>query len=599
MSGNALSEPVSEAVWNAKYRLFRNGKPQETDVRATWSRVALALSQPEPLHRNDWCGRFEGVLQHFRFLPGGRILAGAGTHDHVTLFNCFAAGTMDDTTESVFNTLSEAMQTLQAGGGIGCDFSNLRPAGMPAPKTGALSPGPVSYLHIWNQSSATIASTHRRRGAMMATLRCDHPDIENFIDAKRDPKALVHFNLSVLISDAFMKAVESDAPWPLLFPLDGRPALDEAMVRERIWSGSIKFKPCAVVRTISARLLWQRICNNAREYGDPGVVFIDSVDRLNNLWYAETISVTNPCGEVPLPPHGACNLGSINLTQFVEHPFSAHPHLDLNDIAATAMLAVRMLDNVYDVSSFPLMAQRRAALAARRVGLGITGLADALAMLGVRYGSPASLDVASTIMRTIRDAAYRASIALAQERGAFPAFRAKQYLEAAFMRALPGDIVDGIHRSGIRNSHLTAIAPAGTISLLANNVSSGIEPIHMLEGERSIQLADGIQRLPVRNFAYALFRKTCGAHARLPDALVDVQSIPPGEQLLLQARLQEMVDQSISKTINLTDKVSVEDLFGLAYRLGLKGCTVFRPRMEKEGVQFRKPLVEECDCPVS
>lgn len=580
MPETIFTEPIAEHIWKTRYRLAAPGSVPEPAIQDSWRRVALTLSAPELHQRDVWSERFRSALERFRFLPGGRILAGCGARHRATLFNCFVTGTMQDSIAAIFSVLGEAMVTMQAGGGIGCDFSLLRPAGMAARESGNIASGPVSFMHVWDQACAALVSSGSRRGAMMATLRCDHPDIERFIDAKREPGVLTHFNLSVLVSDAFMRAVAQDDEWPLVFPLNGRAAPPDAMVCERIWSGSIVPAPCAALKTVSARALWQRMREAAFACGDPGVIFIDRIDRANNLWYEETISATNPCGEVPLPPHGACNLGSLNLTQFVSEPFSAHPRLDLAGIAGTAAVAVRMLDNVYDVAHFPLKAQEKAARSARRIGLGITGLADALAMLGVRYGTDAAVEIAESVMRTICHAAYRSSIDLAQERGSFPAYRAAKHLQGGYVQSLPPEIVDAIRMKGIRNSHLTAIAPAGTISLLANNVSSGIEPVYACQGQRQVRAADGgIVQMPVRDYAWALFRKMRGDDAPLPDSFVEAHDISPAEQLRMQAALQAYCDQSISKTINLPADASLDshgDLFMQAYDLGLKGCTVFR-----------------------
>ena len=576
-----FTEAIAEHVWSAKYRLFEDGRFLESDIHETWSRVALALSKPELHRRDEWRRSFEAALSRFRFLPSGRILAGAGSHRRVTLFNCFVMGHIRDAIDGIFSALGEAMITMQAGGGIGCDFSTLRPEGWRADASGNIASGPVSFMQVWNHACATLISTGMRRGAMMATLRCDHPDIERFIDAKRDAKTLQHFNLSVLVSDDFMQAVEQDAPWPLMFPLGGRPLVVGAPVCEKIWSGSSTPEPCLVTRTVAARELWERMLRAAFECGDPGVIFIDRIQRANNLWYAERISATNPCGEVPLPPYGACNLGSINLTHFVEDPFGPHRKLDLQGIAGTTAVAVRMLDNVYDVSHFPLPAQQETARASRRIGLGITGLADAFAMLGVRYGSRVSIDIADRIMQTICHAAYRTSIELAHERGTFPAYRPTEYLAGDFILSLPREIVESIHLNGIRNSHLTAIAPAGSISLLANNVSSGIEPIYALQADRKVRLPDGsVKVMPAQDYAWALFRKLHGQNAPLPNYyFIEAWDVDPMDQLALQSRVQAYVDQSISKTINFPAQASFEryrDLYMQAYRLGLKGCTVFR-----------------------
>lgn len=587
MADALFSETIADNVWNTRYRLIRDGHASEPDIQDTWARVAFTLSAAETHHRDDWCHHFKTALSHFKFLPGGRILAGAGAHPHATLFNCFVMGRIDDSIDAIFSALSEAMLTMQAGGGVGCDFSSLRPIGMQAASSGNIASGPVSFMQIWDKSCETMMSTGMRRGAMMATLRCDHPDIERFIDAKRDPLSLHHFNLSVLVSDDFMRAVEEDAPWPLVFPLAGRLAEAEMRMYERIWSGRNMPEPCVVMRTVSARDLWGRLMRAAFDCGDPGVIFIDRMQRSDNLWYAERISMTNPCGEVPLPAHGACNLGSINLTQFVQDPFGPHARLDLQGIAAIATIATRMLDDVYEVSHFPLKIQKKVAHSSRRVGLGITGLADAFAMLGVRYGSQASLEVADRIMRTICHAAYRASIALVAERGAFPAYREAEYLAGEFISSLPLDIVQAIHANGIHNSHLTAIAPAGSISLLANNVSSGIEPIFAMQAVRRIRQVNGvIQAIPVQDYASALFRKLHGEHVPLPDCFVEACDVPYIEQLKLLSVLQTNVDQGISKTINRAANARFEDcreVYKQAYELGLKGCTIFRSN-DKSGV---------------
>lgn len=580
MQDAIFTEPIAQHVWNQKYRLFENGASHEPTVHETWSRVALAIAGPELHHRDQWTRRFQTALSHFRFLPGGRILAGAGTQRRATLFNCFVMGHIHDSIDSIFSALGESMVTMQEGGGIGCDFSTLRPAGMAAAGSGNIASGPVSFMHVWDQACATLISTGNRRGAMMATLRCDHPDIERFIDAKRAPNTLRHFNLSVLISDEFMQAVEADEPWPLVFPLAGRPVPSGGMVCERIWSGSNTPEPCLVMRSVAARELWDRLLHAAFDCGDPGVIFIDRVQRANNLWYAERISATNPCGEVPLPPHGACNLGSINLTQFIQDPFGRHPQLDVKGIAEVAAIAVRMLDNVIDISHFPLTVQARMVHASRRLGLGITGLADAFAMLGVRYGSDSSIEIADAVMQVICEAAYRTSVALAQERGAFPEYQAAEYLAGDFILSLPNDILESIRQNGIRNSHLTAIAPAGSISLLANNVSSGIEPIYAFQAKRKIKGSDGsLTTFPVNDYAWSLCRKLHGDNAPLPDYFVEAYDVDPLAQLRLLSRLQAHVDQAISKTINFPAAASFDQyrsVFMHAYQLGLKGCTVFR-----------------------
>lgn len=567
---------ISRDVWDAKYRYRDNGVIRDVTLEDTWRRVAHALASVEAGQGDEWEACFYDVLAGFRFLPGGRIQAGAGTRRRTTLFNCFVMGTIEDSLDGIFSALKEAALTLQAGGGVGFDFSTLRPRGTRADATATIASGPVSFMHIWDSMCATLVSTGARRGAMMATLRCDHPDILEFVEAKRERGVLRHFNLSVLVNDAFMAELEQDADWPLNFP-PGRQA------------GSVR-----------ARELWTRIMHANYDSAEPGVIFIDRVNRTNNLYYDETIRATNPCGEIPLPPYGACDLGSINLTRFVRAPFTPAAALDLDAIAATATVAVRMLDNVYELSHFPVPRQREAARRSRRLGLGLTGLGDALIMLGQQYGSDVSLATARAAMRTICHAAYRASVQLARERGVFPAFQTEPYLAGEFVRQLPQDIRAGIAAHGIRNSHLTAIAPTGTISLLANNISSGLEPVFAWRYQRSVRQPDGGQRdYTVEDYAWRLYRSLHG-DAALPPAFVSAMEIPPQQHLEMQAALQQYVDNAISKTINVpadTAFADFEALYRNAYALGLKGCTTYRPNQARgwvmaAGGQPAKPCCE-------
>lgn len=564
---------LSRHIWATRYRA-----PGEADLRASWRRVAYAVATAETADRDVWAERFAALLDGFRFLPGGRILAGAGTGHRVTLLNCFVMGDIADTLESIFEALKEGALTMQHGGGIGYDFSTLRPAGTVAHASSTIASGPVSFMHIWDAMCATMLSTGARRGAMMATLRCDHPDIETFVDAKRDPAALRHFNLSVQVSDAFMAAVAADADWPLVFPLRGDAPASGAAV-ERRWSGSAAPVPCAVARTLKARELWQRILRAAYDTAEPGVLFVDTINRDNTLAHQEHLSATNPCGEIPLPPYGACDLGSLNLAAFVAAPFEADARLDLAALADAAAQAVRFLDDVIDVSRYPLPAQAGEARRKRRIGLGITGLADALILLGLAYDSDTARTVAAEALRTVRDAAYRASIALAQEKGAFPAFERDAHLASGFATRLPAGIRDAIARHGIRNSHLLAIAPAGTISLLANNLSSGIEPVFAAEAERRVLHGDGGYRgHRVVDYAWQCWQARGGTGA--PPAFVEACQLDPRAHLAMQAALQPFVDNAISKTINVAADTPFErfaDLYREAHALGLKGCTVFRP----------------------
>jgi ribonucleoside-diphosphate reductase alpha chain len=578
---SAMEEPfgmeISRRIWDTKYRFREGAVVRDAGVTDTWHRVARALAAVERVP-GQWERPFHELLAGFRFLPGGRILAGAGTGRQVTLFNCFVMGRVADSIDGIFDALKEGALTMQQGGGVGYDFSTLRPAGSAASHTAALASGPVSFMDVWDAMCSTVLSTGARRGAMMATLRCDHPDIELFIEAKRRPGRLRHFNLSVQITDEFMRAVREDAQWPLVFPAAALGGEGETVARE--WPGHDGPVPCQVVRRVQARGLWDRIMVSTYDYAEPGVLFIDRINELNNLRYRERISATNPCGEIPLPPYGACDLGSINITRFVGAPFTARAAIDREALRVAVGTAVRMMDNVIDASRFPLEAQAMQARGARRIGLGLTGLADALVMLGLRYDSEAGRMQAAEIMREICHGAYGASVALAREKGPFPFFERASYLESPFVRALPDEIRDGIAACGIRNSHLTAIAPTGTISLFANNVSSGLEPIFDLAYQRRVlELNGDYSEHGVQDNAFALWRKLNG-EVPLPDAFVTAHQIAPEEHLAMQAALQPWVDNSISKTVNVPADFPFErfrDLYAWAYDHGLKGCTTFRP----------------------
>jgi ribonucleoside-diphosphate reductase alpha chain len=575
---NAAGSSISEYVWNAKYRAREPQMPERT-IRDTWRRIAHALAAVEGDDAAKWESAFFAALEDFKFLPGGRIQAGAGTGRKVTLFNCFVMGPIEDSMPGIFRALEEGAVTMQQGGGIGYDFSTLRPRGTQARTVGSVASGPVSFMDVWDAMCGTILSTGARRGAMMATLRCDHPDIEEFVAAKQQPGRLRRFNLSVQITDDFMAAVRADREWALVFPAAALDGEGETLMRQ--WPGSDAVVPCRIVRRLPARALWEQILRATYDYAEPGVLFVDRINRLNNLRYCETISATNPCGEIPLPPYGACNLGSVNLTRFVARPFATDARLDMDGIAQTVTVAVRLLDNAIDVSQFPLPLQAERARASRRIGLGMTGLADALLMLGLRYGSEQSIEVAADVMRVICHAAYRASIALAREKGAFPALVRDKYLQAPFVQALPADIREGIAEHGIRNSHLLAIAPTGTISLLAGNVSSGLEPIFAASYRRKVlDDAGGLREFLLTDYAVAMWRAARGMKDGVPPVFVTAAEVPMRAHLLLQAALQAFVDNSISKTINVAEDCSFaafSNIYDGAFDLGLKGCTTFRP----------------------
>src|SRR6056297_2398734 len=484
-----FAAPIAENIWDMKYRLKdADGSARDRTVEDTWRRVARALAAPE-VEPEHWEERFYEALEDFRFLPAGRITAGAGTRRQVTLFNCFVMGTIPGNLDGSFNALREAALTMQQGGGIGYDFSTIRPKGAEVRGVAADASGPLSFMDVWDAMCRTIMSAGSRRGAMMATMRCDHPDIEDFIAAKADAARLRMFNLSVLVTDDFMEAVKADGPWELEF--GGK-----------------------VYRTVEARDLWNRIMQATYDYAEPGVIFIDRINAANNLNYCETISATNPCGEQPLPPYGACLLGSINMARLVTDPFGPEAALDPEALGELVASAVRMMDNVVDASRFPLEAQAREAEAKRRIGLGVTGLADALLMVGQRYGSDEAAAQTESWLHQIARAAYLASVELAKEKGPFPLFDAEAFLASGAMQAMDKDVRAVIAEHGIRNALLTSIAPTGTISLYAGNVSSGIEPVFAYSYTRKVLQKDGTRtEEEVVDYAVQMWRERFGEKA--------------------------------------------------------------------------------------
>ncbi len=552
----AALAPISKQIWDMKYR-FRSadGDYIESTVEDTWRRIAKALAVPEkdPAY---WEEEFFKALEDYKFLPAGRIIAGAGTKRRVTLFNCFVMGEIPDNMAGIFDNLKEAAVTMQQGGGIGYDFSTLRPKGAPVKSMGSDASGPLSFMDVWDSMCRTIMSAGSRRGAMMATMRCDHPDILDFIRAKQDPGRLRMFNLSVLVTDAFMEAVKRDDPWDLVFE-------------------GTQYK------TLKARELWDAIMRSTYAFAEPGVIFIDRINARNNLHYCENISATNPCGEQPLPPYGACLLGSINLTRFVKNAFEDKSSLDLEELDKVIRTAVRMMDNVVDVSGFPLAEQENEAKSKRRIGLGITGLADALIMCCTRYGSDEAISLTRQWMTQFRRSAYLASTELAKEKGVFPLYDPEAYLAGETIQAMDEEIRAAITENGIRNALVTSIAPTGTISLLANNVSSGLEPVFSFAYTRNVLMADGSRKSEeVSDYAYRLYRRMKGDNAALPDYFVDAQILLPMDHVKMQAVMQEFIDSSISKTINCPEDISFDsfkDIYLTAYEMGCKGCTTYRP----------------------
>lgn len=552
---SSFAAPIAEQIWDMKYRFKEaDGTPIDTTVEDTWRRIARALSQAEK-DPASWEGKFYDALEDFKYLPAGRITAGAGTARRVTLFNCFVMGTVPDSMEGIFEMLKEAALTMQQGGGIGYDFSTIRPKGAEVKGVAADASGPLTFMDVWDSMCRTIMSAGSRRGAMMATMRCDHPDIEDFITAKKDSARLRMFNLSVLVTDPFMEAVKANGTWDLVF--NGK-----------------------VYKTVQALDLWNQIMKSTYDFAEPGVIFIDRINKANNLHYVENICATNPCGEQPLPPYGACLLGSINLSRLVANPFEANAELDeakLNDLVATA---VRMMDNVVDVSNFPLEAQAKEAQNKRRIGLGVTGLADALLMTGLRYGSDEAVAATDRWMKMIARASYLASVELAKEKGAFPLFDAEQFLKSENMMNMDEDVREAIKTHGIRNALLTSIAPTGTISLYAGNVSSGIEPVFAYAYTRKVLQKDGSKtEEEVVDYAVQLWREKFG-DKELPEYFVNAQTLAPLDHVKMQAAAQKWIDSSISKTINCPEDISFQefkDVYMEAYETGCKGCTTYRP----------------------
>ncbi len=562
--------PIADQTWNNKYRF--GGRADSTGLGVTgsdkwdvapdksisdsWRRVAQALASVEKPELREACEKqFYAALKDFKFLPAGRILAGAGTGRKVTLHNCFVMGTIQDDLAEIFQNLKEAAVTMQAGGGIGYDFSTLRPKGALVSGVDADASGPLSFMDVWDSMCRTIMSAGSRRGAMMATLRCDHPDIEDFILAKKVPGRLTNFNLSVLITDPFMEAVKNGGMWELKF-------------KEKVY------------KTVQARELWDLITRTTYDVAEPGVIFIDQINKRNNLYYCESISATNPCGEQPLPPYGTCLLGSINFAALVKKPFTENAALDLKIMGETIRAAVRMMDNVVEASKYPVPLQQKEALDKRRIGLGVTGLADALAMCGLVYGSQRAVAVTREWMGQFQTQAYTASALLAEEKGSFPLYDEDQYCVGHTFKTLPVGVQKLIHQFGIRNALVTSIAPTGTISLYADNISSGVEPIFALEYTRKTLQPDGSKKEEtITDYAVRMWHHTHKGQP-LPPVFVTAQDLKVEAHLAMQAAVQDYIDSSISKTINVPADYPFEEfaqIYSRAYELGCKGCTTYRP----------------------
>jgi ribonucleoside-diphosphate reductase alpha chain len=545
------THPVSESEHSSKYRI-----PGENFLDVC-NRISGALSDSEE-HRRS----FRMALLHMKFLPAGRIQRAVGSPLGVTPYNCFVSGTIADDSVDIMEKAKEAFLTMRTGGGIGYDFSTLRPRGSMISSFQSEASGAVSFMGIYDATCRTVRSAGGRRGAQMGVLRVDHPDIEEFIAAKQNDTNLTSFNISVAVTDAFMTAVTNGERFPLRHL--GR-----------------------VYKTVDARNLWNALMRATWDWAEPGVLFIDQINRMNNLWYCEQIAATNPCAEQPLPPNGACLLGSFNLTQYVRN--GGRPRsFDFEDFKADIPGVVRSMDNIVDYAMYPLPQQEAEAKSKRRMGIGVTGAANAIEALGIAYGSDEYIEVQSDILQALLHESYRASIQIAKEKGPFPLFDRDKFLAGEFVKTLPADIQDGIYKHGIRNSHLTSIAPTGTISLAADNISSGIEPVFAYEQNRTIVNDDGITSRQVQLEDYGV--KRFGVKGRTADEL----SVEEHVDVLCAA--QQYVDSAISKTCNVGDTVNFErfkEVYLRAYRGGAKGCTTFRPSGKRFGILKKAESVEE------
>ena len=573
-------QPISLDVLEEKYL-----KPGETGIDDLYRRVARALAsvEKEPI-RAEWERKFLDNL-YAGAIGAGRIMSAAGTDIQATLINCFVQpvgdciqGFDDEGFPGIYEALREAAETMRRGGGVGYDFSRIRPRGAEVKGTHSMASGPCSYINVFDQSCSTVESAGARRGAQMGVLRIDHPDVLDFITAKRTPGRWNNFNVSVGVSDAFMEAVAGDQPWELVHKSrPGSKALDKGAYQraDGLWA----------YQSLPARELWDTIMKSAYDFAEPGILFLDKINQDNNLRYCEGIAATNPCGEQPLPSYGCCDLGPIILTNFVRNAFGfgGVPAFDFAAFEQSVATQVRALDNVLDVTFWPLDQQRKEAQDKRRIGVGFTGMGNTLAMLGVRYDREDGRQMAAKIAEHMRDAAYRASIELAKEKGAFPKFDANGYLEpGTFASRLPEAIRQSIRTHGIRNSHLLSIAPTGTVSLaFADNASNGIEPPFSWMYRRKKREHDGSTReYAVEDHAWRLYRDLGGDVDALPDYFVNALAMSAGEHIAMMEAVQPFVDTAISKTVNVPGDYPYEDFKNLylkAWRASLKGMATYRP----------------------
>ncbi len=649
-------QPASQDIWDKKYRLkTKAGQALDADIDGTYQRVARALADAEGSDdkRAYWYERFVWALRRGA-IPAGRITSNAGAQEHkpaTSTINCTVSGTITDSMDGILEKVHEAGLTLKAGCGIGYEFSTLRPRGAFVAGAGAYTSGPMSFMDIYDKMCFTVSSAGGRRGAQMGTFDVSHPDVKDFIRAKREDGRLRQFNLSLLITDGFMEAVDKDADWPLVFPINTKEQaeLDPASGEEVVWrewpthenyivrdDGLVA---CKVYGHIRARHLWDMIMVSTYDYAEPGFILIDRVNEMNNNWWCESIRATNPCGEQPLPPYGACLLGSVNLTKFVRDPFTDKASFDWDEYKEVVRVFTRMLDNVVEVNGLPLEQQRNEIMRKRRHGMGFLGLGSTLTMLRMKYGSPESCEFTEAIARDMAVAGWETGLELAREKGPAPIMEETFEVTAAMLRQRPEmrkdgwkvgqkiqgkvlharysrymqriasvapELVDELAETGARFTHHSSIAPTGTISLsLANNASNGIEPSFAHHYSRNV-IREGKktkEKVDVFSFELLAYRELINprampfaedAESRLPDYFIAADDISPKEHVDVQAAAQKWVDSSISKTANVPTDYPYEqfkDIYRYAHQQGLKGCTTFR----FNPAAFQGVLVKEAD----